>query len=172
MNNDGFHWLGLHDSGQSESEEVMDAAPPEYKSLRTLLAKLIHADFDPGAVTEAEKFTLAQLAEKGFVTINGGTIKPNFVIFTKTQYDVLYQTVFVPLAEALQPEIAALARDLHDLSLSQLPEHLSHLTLLARAMALHDVGYTTELLAFRDGTLYQPISKRDGEFLTMAYIFR
>lgn len=172
MNNDGFYWFGLHDFGQSEIEDMMDAWTPEYKALRTLLEKLIHADFDPGAVSEAEKFTLAQLAEKGFVTLNGGTIKPNFVIFTKAQYDVLYQTVFVPLAEALQPEIAALARDLHDLSLSQRPQQLSHLMLLARAMALHDVGYTTELLAFRDGTLYQPVSKRDGEFLTMAYIFR
>ena len=37
-------------------------------------------------------------------------------------------------------------------------------------MAQHDVAYMTELLAFRDGTLYQPADKRDGEFLTLAYI--
>ena len=63
-----------------------------------------------------------------------------------------------------------IARDLHELSLSRLPPHLKHLAPLAEAMAQYDMGYVTELMAFRDGTLYQPVDKRDGEFLTMAYI--
>lgn len=31
---------------------------------------------------------------------------------------------------------------------------------------------TAEFLAFHDDTLYHPVDKRDGEFLTMAYIHR
>ena len=171
MCNDGFYWFGLHNFGQSEIEDMMDAWTPEYKALRTLLEKLIHADFAPACVTEAEQFTLAQLIEKGFVTMAEGAITPNFVIFTKTQYDRLYAEVFRPLADALQEEVCRLADDLHSVAAAMLPPHLQHLTALAQSQAQHDVAYTTELLAFHDGTLYHPVSKRDGEFLTMAYIF-
>lgn len=170
MNSVNFYWFGLHNFGTSEIEDMMDAWTPEYLRLRTLLVKLIHTGFDPACVTEEEKFTLAQLIEKGFLFMEGDAIRPNFLILTGAQYDTLRQEIFAPLAEILQPEMAALARDLHELSLSNLPPHLKHLSPLAEAMAQHDVGYMTELLAFRDGTLYQPTDKRDGEFLTMAYI--
>lgn len=172
MNSNGFYWFGLHDFGQSEIEDMMDAWTPEYLRLRTLLTKLIHAGFDPACVTEEEKYTLAQLIEKGFLLKTGDALTPNFLIFTQEQYDALREEVFAPLADTLQPELAALARDLHELSLSNLPGHLQHLAPLAEAMAQHDVAYMTELLAFRDGTLYHPVDKRDGEFLTMAYIAR
>ena len=67
MNNAHFNWFGLHDFGRSEIESMMDGWTPEYLRLRTLLVKLIHADFDPSCVTGEEKFTLAQLIEKGFL---------------------------------------------------------------------------------------------------------
>lgn len=170
MCNNGFYWFGLHDFGQSEIEDMMDAWTPEYLRLRTLLKKLIHGGFDQALVTEEEKYTLAQLIEKGFLLKKDDTLVPNFLIFTCEQYDMLRKEVFDPLADALQPELAVLGRDLHTLSLSNLPEHLQHLAPLAEAMVQHDVAYMTELLAFRDGTLYHPADKRDGEFLTMAYI--
>lgn len=170
MYSDGFNWFGLHDFGISEIESMMDGWTPEYLRLRTLLVKLIRGGFDVNLVTEEEKFTLAQLIEKGFLFMADDRLTPNFLIFTGAQYDALRREIFAPLAEALQPELAALARDLHALSLSKLPPHLKHLAPLAEAMAQHDVAYMTELLAFRDGTLYQPADKRDGEFLTLAYI--
>ena len=170
MHSNGFYWFGLHDFGHSEIEDMMDAWKSEYLSLRTLLKKLIHGGFDPALVTEEEKYTLAQLIEKGFLLKKGDVLAPNFLIFTHEQDGMLREKVFTPLSEALQPELAVLKRDLHTLSLSNLPEHLWHLAPLAEAMALHNVAYMTELLAFRDGTLYHPADKRDGEFLTMAYI--
>lgn len=172
MCNDGFYWFGLHDFGQSEIEHVMDGWTPENKALRTALEKLIFADFAPACITEGEQFLLAQLIEKGFVIKEGDTLRPNFVIMTKAQYTRLYEEVFVPLMEALQPEVAHLAEDLHALALRELPPHLQHLAPLAEAMAQHDIGWCTEFLSFQDGTLYHPTDKRDGEFLTLAYIFR
>lgn len=91
---------------------------------------------------------------------------------TKAQYARLYEEVFVPLMEALRPEVAHLAEDLHALALRELPPHLQHLAPLSEAMAQHDIGWCTEFLSFQDGTLYHPTDKRDGEFLTLAYIFR
>lgn len=149
---------------------MMDGWTPEYLHLRMLLVKLIRGEFDVNLVTEEEKFALAQLIEKGFLFMEDDRLTPNFLIFTGAQHNALRREIFAPLAEALQPELESLARDLHELSLSNLPPHLKHLAPLAEAMAQHDVGYMTELLAFRDGTLYQPVDKRDGEFLTMAYI--
>lgn len=172
MTNEGFFWFGLHDFGHSEIEPTMDGWTPEYKALRTTLEKLIFADFDPACITGAEQFLLAQLIEKGFVIKEGECLRPNFVIMTKAQYDRLYREVFAPLAEVLQPELLRLAEDLHTLALADLPPHLQHLAPLAEAMAQHDVGWSTEFLSFQDGTLYHPTDKRDGEFLTLAYIFR
>ena len=172
MCNNGFYWFGLHNFGQSEIESMMDAWTAEYKALRTLLEKLIHADFDPACVTEDEQYTLAQLIGKGFITKDGDALRPSFAIFTRAQYDRLYQEVFRPLADALQPEILRLADDLHTVAAAILPTHLQHLATLAQSQAQHDVAYTTELFAFLDGTLYHPADKRDGEFLTLAYIFR
>lgn len=171
MNNDGFYWFGLHNFGQSEIEDMMDAWTPEYKALRQLLEKLIHADFDPACVAEGEQFVLAQLVEKGFVTMAEGAITPNFVIMTKEQYSRLYEEVFRPLAEQLQEEVCRLSADLYSIAAAMLPPHLKHLARLSQAMAEHDVAFTTELMAFHDGTLYHPTDKRDGEFLTLAYIF-
>lgn len=170
MTNSHFSWFGLHNFGHSEIESMMDAWTPEYLRLRTLLIKLIHGGFDMSLVTEEEKFTLAQLIEKGFLSMEDDRLAPNFLIFTGAQHDTLRREIFAPLAESLRPELESLTRDLHELSLSNLPPHLKHLAPLAEAMAQHDGGYMTELLAFRDGTLYQPVDKRDGEFLTMAYI--
>ena len=90
---------------------------------------------------------------------------------TKAQYDRLYAEVFAPLMEWLQPETARLAEDLHALAVRELPPHLQHLATLAEAMAQHEIAWSTELLAFKDGSLYHPMDKRDGEFLTLAYIF-
>lgn len=172
MCNDGFYWFGLHDFGQSEIEHMMDGWTPEYKALRTALEKLIFSGFDSHCLTEADRFSLAQLIEKGFVIKADDTLRPNFVIMTRAQYARLYETVFVPLMEALQPEITRLAQELHALALRELPPHLQHLAPLAEAMAQQDLAWCTELMAFQDGTLCHPADKRDGEFLTMAYIFR
>ena len=172
MYNDGFCWFGLHNFGQSEIEDMMDAWTPEYKALRQLLEKLICSGFDLACVADGEQYMLAQLIEKGFVSSSADGLTPNFVIFTKAQYDRLYQEVFRPLAEQLQEEVYRLSADLYSIAAAMLPPHLKHLARLSQAMAEHDVAFATELFAFHDGTLYQPVSKRDGEFLTMAYIFR
>ena len=172
MCNDGFYWFGLHNFGQSEIEDMMDAWTPEYKALRQLLEKLIWSGFDRACVAEGEQYVLARLIEKGFVVSSADGLAPNFVIFTKTQYDRLYQEVFRPLAEQLQEEVCRLSADLYSIADAMLPPHLKHLARLSQAMAEHDVAFTTELMAFHDGTLYHPADKRDGEFLTLAYIFR
>ena len=172
MCNNGFYWFGLHNFGRSEIEDMMDAWTPEYKSLRQLLEKLIRSGFDPACVSDSEQYTLAQLIEKGFVTSFAHGLAPNFVIFTNAQYERLYQQVFRPLAEQLQEEVCRLSADLHDVAAAMLPPHLKHLARLSQAMAEHDVAFTTELMAFCDGALYHPANKRDGEFLTLAYIFQ
>ena len=172
MCNDGFYWFGLHNFGQSEIEDMMDAWTPEYKALRQLLEKLIRSGFDRACVAEGEQYVLAQLIEKGFVVSSADGLAPSFAIFTKDQYARLYQEVFRPLAEQLQEEVCRLSADLYSIADAMLPPHLKHLARLSQAMAEHDVAFTTELMAFHDGTLYHPADKRDGEFLTLAYIFR
>ena len=167
-----FSWFGLYTFGQSEIENLMDAYTPYWHSLRELLKKLIRQGFSMDCVQEAEMENLAALIEKGFVLKEGESLRPNFVIFTAAQYDLLCRDVFMPLEEKLGPAIGKLAEDMRILCHSVLPEHLKHLSQLLLVQSLTSLGFETEYLAFQDGHLYQPQTPREGEFLTMAYLLK
>lgn len=165
-----FYWYGLYTFGLSDIEAMLDSYTPEWNALRLLLEKLIANDFDPSCVAEAEQYRLAQLVEKGFLLMAGGRPAPNFVIFTQKQYTALKEEIFVPLAELLQPALRQLAEKFRQLCQATLPAHLGHLAEFNEAMDLMDVGFMTELIAFKEGYLYKPHDQRDGEFLTLAYL--
>ena len=170
MENHGFCWFGLYNFGQSDIESLMDSYTPEWNALRLLLEKLARHGFDLACVKEEEQYHLARLVEKGFVLMRDGKAEPSFVIFTPEQYDRLRQDIFAPLARQLQPALAGIARDLHSLSLCALPQHLRHLVPLDEALAMMDIGFMTEFIAFKEGYLYKPEKQREGEFLTMCYL--
>lgn len=170
MEHHGFCWFGLYHFGSSEIEDLLDSYTPEWNALRLLLEKLIRHGFDLACVTDEEQYRLAQLVEKGFVLVHNGQAQPNFVIFDQKQYDQLQKEIFQPLATALQPALQRVAEDLHRLSLRTLPRHLHRLAPLDEVLALMDIGFMTELIAFKAGYLYEPKDQRDGEFLTMCYL--
>ncbi len=170
MEANGFCWFGLYTFGRSDIESLMDSYTMEWHALRLLLQKLAEHGFDLGCVAADEQYHLALLVEKGFVRMHSGMAEPNFVIFTQEQYDRLRQEIFAPLARQLQPALAGIARDLHSLSLGALPQHLRHLVPLDEALAMMDIGFMTEFIAFKEGYLYKPEKQREGEFLTMCYL--
>lgn len=169
---DNFSWFGLYTFGCSDIEQLMDAYTPYWHRLRECLKRLIRAAFAPDAVEKEDPETLAALMEKGFLIRKDGSLGPNFVIFTAKQFDLLIRDVFMPLEKALQPALAALEADMEALCRSCLPRHARHLTPLLLMQSLTNLDFETEFLAFQDGHLYQPKDKRDGEFLTMAYLLR
>ncbi len=170
MESHGFCWFGLYNFGSSEIEALLKSYTPEWNALRLLLEKLVKHRFDLACVTDEEQYHLAQLVEKGFVLMHDGKAEPNFVIFSNKQYDQLQKQIFQPLADALQPALLRVAEDLHQLSLRTLPRHLHRLAPLDESLALMDIGFMTELIAFKAGYLYEPQDQRDGEFLTMCYL--
>lgn len=170
MESHGFCWFGLYNFGSSDIVDLMDSYTPEWNALRLLLEKLVSHGFDLACVTDEEQYHLAQLVEKGFVLMKDGKAEPNFVIFNNKQYDQLQKQIFQPLADALQPALQRVAEDLHQLSLRTLPKHLHRLAPLDEVLALMDIGFITELIAFKAGYLYEPQDQRDGEFLTMCYL--
>lgn len=170
MHFDHFYWFGLYNFGSSEIEDLLDCYTPQWQTLRTLLENLILHDFDLSCVPEGGQYALAQLAEKGFVRMENGRAAPTFTILTRAQYDALRERVFLPLADSLRDEMQRLADDLRQAALSALPPHLQHLSDLALGMSLLDLTYITEILAGRDGHLYLPKDRADGEFLTLVYI--
>lgn len=167
-----FFWFGLYNFGTSEIENLADAYTPYWHGLRELLKRLIRAEFAMESVAENEKESLAVLIEKGFVIRDEKGLRPNFVIFTCAQYDRLFREVFAPLEKQLQPALQALAQDMEQLCRSYLPRHAKHLTPLLLAQSITSLDFETEYMAFQDGHLYHPKDKRDGEFLTMAYLLR
>lgn len=172
MENDDFYWFGMYNFNPSEIEDMMDACVPEYENLHTLLCELIHSDFRIPEYDEAKKFTLAQLVQKGFVTVADGLALPNFCVFTDSQYRQLRENVFTPIGKKLEAEMQSLTDDLKAYYKRKLPAQLKHLESTAVRHALGDLGFLSTFFAFRDGRLYRPEEKRDGEFLTMMYVRR
>lgn len=170
MHNDNFHWMGLYNFGRSEIEGMLDGYTPQEKELHELLKELIETEPSIDVFDEKKRYTLAQLAQKGFVTIRDNRAVPSFCVFTAGQYKELREKVFAPIARKLQPTIPLLTQDLEKCCGNQLPRHLDHYYHSSVALALSDLSYLTTIFAFNDGLLYKPEDNHDGEFLTLMYV--
>lgn len=170
MQNDNFYWIGLYNFSRSEIETMLDAYTPEGAKLHELLCRLIHSDFSMANLEEAQQFTLAQLVQKGFVSIKGELAVPNFCVFTLPQYKQLKETVFGPLAEKLKEETRLLTADLEECCKNMLPPQLQKYSNFLINLHLGDLAYLTTIFAFEDGRLYCPKDSHDGEFLTLVYV--
>ena len=172
MSNDNFRWFGLYNFGSTEIEELMDAFTPAWKQLHDTLCTLIHSDNETAGLDDQQRLDLAQLIEKGFVTLDGSKAIPNFRVFTEAQDRQLVETIFRPIIDRVKPGMQAMVDDLTALCRDRLPPQLRYMTDQAVWQAAFDTCYLTYIFAMNDGKLYDPASKEDGMFLTMTYLRR
>ncbi len=176
MRNDGFSWFGMYRFGKSEIEDMMDALTPAWAQLHASLCDLCRAGGDVSVLdahhAQGEKETiLAQLVEKGFITLSPDRTHAEFAfcILTEAEEARLQNEVFAPIKEALGGALDALRADLTDLCLARVPGQLAHYKDLFVYMAMSDIGYVTTVLASLDGKLCMPDDMKRGAFLTMVY---
>lgn len=172
MQNDNFTWFGMYNFGHSEIEDMMDACDPQMQKLHGMLCEILHSDYDISGYDEQKRFTLAQLAQKGFVRVEGKRAIPNFCVFTEEHYARLQEEVFDPIAAKLETVTRLLVADLEECCRGRLPGQLKYLYKASVALALGDIGYLTTFFAFQEGKLYRPADTHDGEFLTLVYVRR
>lgn len=172
MNNDNFHWFGLYDFGGSEIESMMDGFTPEWEHLHSILCTILHSDFDASWIQDDKRYMLAQLLEKGFVTLHGSKAVPDFAVFTASQYESLTKEVFEPIAQELRESYEKLREELEKYFAGRVPAQLQKYRELPVDHALNDFAWLTTLLAFEDGRLLVPESRKEREFLTMMYVIR
>lgn len=165
-----FWWFGIYNFGESEIADFIKGYLPEWQNLRELLCRIIKNGYDVTSLNENDKFLLAKLIQKGFVSVENNKALPNFCIFTSEQYKQLEQTVFKPIAQKIANEIKSLSDDLSDYYGNIIPPQLKDYKFLFMRMALYDLGYLTTIFAFNEGKLYVPKDSRDGEFLTFMMI--
>ena len=170
MTSYSFFWFGLYNFGESEIVDMMDKFTPEWIKRHNLLEDIIKADFDISWITEEQRFDLAKLVEKGFVEIKGDKAIPRFAVFTVEQFKRLEKEVFEPIVEKLRPGYEMLRDKLTKFYQDKLPSQLKSIHKLPLRQALHDMGYVTTVLAFKEGKLYVPKDRADGEFLTLLYV--
>lgn len=170
MTSYSFFWFGLYNFGESEIVDLMDKFTPEWAVLHNLLDDIIKADFGISWITEEQRFDLAKLAEKGFVEIKGDKAIPRFAVFTEEQFERLENEVFEPIAQKLRPGYEMLREELTKFYQDKLPAQLKSIHKLPLRQALHDMAYVTTVLAFKEGKLYVPKDRADGEFLTLLYV--
>jgi len=170
MTSYSFFWFGLYNFGESEIVDMMDKFTPEWIKRHNLLDDIIKADFDISWITEEQRFDLAKLVEKGFVEIKGDKAIPRFAVFTEEQFKRLEKEVFEPIVEKLRPGYEMLRDKLTKFYQDKLPSQLKSIHKLPLRQALHDMGYVTTVLAFKEGKLYVPKDRADGEFLTLLYV--
>ena len=170
MTSYSFFWFGLYNFGESEIVDMMDKFTPEWIKCHNLLDDIIKADFDISWITEEQRFDVAKLVEKGFVEIKGDKAIPRFAVFTEEQFKRLEQEVFEPIVKKLRPGYEMLRDKLKKFYQDKLPSQLKSIHKLPLRQALHDMGYVTTVLAFKEGKLYVPKNRADGEFLTLLYV--
>lgn len=162
MYSGGFHWFGLQHFGNSRVQEL-------FEQKHGLLLRLIQADFAPSCVAEEEQEQLAGLVERGFVRMADGKITPNFCILTRAQYEQLRETVFLPMAAAIQPAWARVCKELRALCKAGVPKHLQALADLPLHMVAQAAGYMTAQIAYADGALHVPDAGEEAGLLTLVY---
>ena len=172
MHNDNYRWFGLYNFGVTEIPDLMDAFTPAWKQLHDTLCTLIHSDNETAGLNDQQRLDLAQLVEKGFVTLAGSKAIPNFCVFTEAQDAQITQTVFQPIIDRVKPGMQALVDDLTNLCRDSLPPQLRYMTDQAVWQEAFDTCYLTYIFAMNDGKLYDPKDKEDGMFLTMTYLRR
>jgi len=168
--NGNFWWFGLYNFGQSEIQYLIGGSLPEWQQLRELLCRIVDNKYDVSTLNENDRFNLAKLVEKGFVTIDGRKALPNFCIFSPEQHKQLEQSVFEPIVSKIADAIQNLQDDLSNYYDKTIPKHLKSYKPLLMRLAINDLGYLTTIFAFNDGKLYVPKDSRDGEFLTLMMI--
>ena len=171
MEYDSFHWYGLYNFGDSEIQDLLCCYTPEWDEMNDNLVEIMSKDFNISGFDKKKKFTLAKLAEKRFVRIDGEKAYPNFCVFTKEQRKVL-NAIYAKIEEKIDGTMNLLYADLETLCDKKMPAHLTNLRDLFLRMALSSLDFITTVFAFNAGKLYVPKDKSDGEFLTMFYTER
>ena len=166
----GFSWFGLYNFGYSEILDLMDQFTPESERMNELLVELVNKDFDISYLGEDRKCDLAKLVEQGYVKLHGDKAVPQFVVMSGEQLNRLYDEVFAPIAEKLQPGYTVLKVELKKLYGEKMPKHLKEVSRLPFVQALYAMEYVTTLLAFKENLLYVPKDSKEGEFLTLMYV--
>ncbi len=177
MQNDGFSWFGLYRFGKSEIEDMMDAMTPAWGQLHAALCYLCRAGGEVSVLDmhyppDTKERILAQLVEKGFITLSRDRTRAEFpfCVLTEAQEARLKNDVFAPIAETLGDALDGLRADLEALCLARVPRHLSHYKELFVYMAMSELEYVTTVLASLDGKLDMPQDMQRGAFLTMVYV--
>jgi len=166
----GFSWFGLYNFGYSEILDLMDQFTPESERMNELLVELVNKDFDLSWIEEDRKCDLAKLVEQGYIKLQGEKAVPQFAVMSGVQLNRLYDEVFAPIAERLQPGYALLKTELKKLYGEKMPKHLKEVSKLPYVQALYAMEYVTTLMAFKDDLLYVPKDSAEGEFLTLMYV--
>ena len=108
--------------------------------------------------------------EQGYIKLQGEKAVPQFAVMSGVQLNRLYDEVFAPIAERLQPGYALLKTELKKLYGEKMPKHLKEVSKLPYVQALYAMEYVTTLMAFKDDLLYVPKDSAEGEFLTLMYV--
>ena len=174
MHIDGFRWFGLYNFSDSEIVNLLDGYDGQ-ATLHKMLKKILD-DMKPNGVSELktlsddERLLCAELVQRGFVTIENNEICPTFCVFDKKQYEELVKKVFKPLADKIAGEARLLQADFQKYFRGKMPPQLKDYEMFCVRRAMYDMSFICTIEAFKDGRLYVPENKTDGEFLTLMYI--
>lgn len=169
MYSEGFYWFGLYNFGSSRIGQLFDGGDMHDQPLGELLMRLIANGFALSCVAEKEKEKLAELVQLGFVSMEGEKMIPNFCALTSAQYARLQDEIFRPIVREIQPAYDRLTEEMRTLCQNATPPQLQAIADLPLHMALLDLHYMTEQIAFEDGCLYRPATPEEGALLTLVY---
>ena len=170
-NTDMYYWLGVNNfANEKYHPDIVHADAAKRSLLHRIYTSAIETWFSEEKLEPHEKEALAEAVADGLISKDGSRYKPDFVIFTTEQIEMLRESVYRPLMEDIEPVLSELGSKIAAMHRANFPKIIKSYVDYHTYVDLWDFGIYTLMYAAQDGKLWLPEKPEQGAPLTLVLI--
>jgi RNA polymerase sigma factor (sigma-70 family) len=163
------YWLGIYIFAENPSTLTKNVG--QQITWKKILSGLLRGDFLAEGMTDEEKELLAIGVKENIIKKEGEKYLPQFAIFEVGQLERLYQKIFKPLVEQIEPQTMELIERFKQSNGRSLPKKIQAYVWRWTYFDIWDSGIKNFMFAAEDGHLYMPKTPEEGASLTLSFVF-
>jgi len=165
-----INWLGVSKAAVDLQTNLSIGSPMlDVLDYKEILYMVVKPNFKIDNVTDAERYTISQCINKGFLSISDkdGSVSPNFCVFTITQRQEL-DNILLECYNEMKPRLTKLYADIRKMCRDYLPKQLDNYLDFISYFCLKYSHFFTTGFAFYDEKLFIPEDTTDYTMLTLS----
>jgi len=168
---DMYYWLGVNTFSDSRYRpEIVTAEHPRNLMLHWLYTSAIEPGFSEDKLEPHEREALAEAVADGLILKEGGSYKPDFVVLSQEQLEILKENVYLPLMESIEPVLEKLGNKISAMHKADFPKVNKLYVDYHAYLDLWYFGIYTLMYAAQEGNLLMPDRPEQGPPLTLVII--